>query len=84
MFETLSNFLLFFSLFLPFRDYYEKPEKVWVYLDGSKESIIMTHLARVATNKLQQCPTEKLHAVNFTFDSVEPGISGFFREISDR
>lgn len=74
---------LLFSVFL-FRNYYQKPEKVWVYLDGSEESVIMIHLARVAVNRLRENHKKKLCAIYFKFDCVESGVNRFFREISDR
>ncbi|XP_076244283.1 FAD synthase [Calliopsis andreniformis] len=70
--------------FEKFVNYYQKPKEVWVYLDGSEESIIIIHLARVAVNKLQQNSRARLNAVYFKFESTESSLTGFFREISDR
>ncbi|XP_076167164.1 FAD synthase [Ptiloglossa arizonensis] len=67
-----------------FVNYYQKPEDVWIYLDGSEESIIMTHLARVAHSKLQYSSEIKLHAICFKFGHFEVGMNEFLREISDR
>ncbi|XP_053982062.1 FAD synthase-like [Hylaeus volcanicus] len=72
------------SSFEKFVNYYQKPEEVWIYLDGSDESIVMVHLARVANCKLRQSSKSKLHAFYFNFDHLESGMIEFLREISDR
>ncbi|XP_076634104.1 FAD synthase isoform X2 [Colletes latitarsis] len=66
------------------RNYYQNPDEVWIYLDGSDESIIMVHLARVAYNKLKQGSKSKLHAIYFKSDHFEPVMNEFFRDISYR
>ncbi|XP_043265070.1 FAD synthase-like isoform X1 [Colletes gigas] len=70
------------SSFEKFVNYYQNPDEVWIYLDGSEESVIMVHLARVAHNKLRQSSKSKLHAFYFKFDHLEPVVNEFFRDIS--
>ncbi|PBC32441.1 FAD synthetase [Apis cerana cerana] len=65
------------------RNYYEKPEEIWIYLDGSEESIIMIHLARVVSNKLRYCSKMKLRAICFKSDILKSEINEFFNEIKN-
>nr|XP_033342694.1 FAD synthase-like isoform X1 [Megalopta genalis]XP_033342695.1 FAD synthase-like isoform X1 [Megalopta genalis] len=58
-------------------NYCRKPEEVWIYLDGSPESVIVLHLARVATEKLGESAKTKLRGIS-------PRASSFLQEISNR
>ncbi|KAG9435973.1 FAD synthase [Apis mellifera carnica] len=69
--------------FKKFVNYYEKPEEIWIYLDGSEESIIMIHLARVVSNKLRHCSKMKLRAICFKSDILKSEINEFFNEIKN-
>ncbi|XP_003699353.1 FAD synthase [Megachile rotundata] len=62
-----------------FVEYYEKPGEVWIYLDGSEESIMMVHLARVTEDKLQRS-NSRLRAICSKSDAM----NRFFRELCDR
>ncbi|XP_015438868.1 PREDICTED: FAD synthase-like [Dufourea novaeangliae] len=70
--------------FEKFVDYYRKPDEVWICLDGSDESVVMIHLARVADTKLRQPLKTKLHGICFELDDFKSDMNGFFEEISDR
>ncbi|XP_017760380.1 PREDICTED: FAD synthase-like [Eufriesea mexicana] len=70
--------------FKKFVNYYKKPEEVWIYLDGSEESVIMIHLARIAGNKLRHCPKLKLHAICFKSDILTLDTNEFFHELKNR
>lgn len=74
---------MFSFSFSPCRNYYEKPEEIWIYLDGSEESIIMIHLARVVSNKLRHCSKMKLRAICFKSDILKSEINEFFNEIKN-
>lgn len=78
------NFPLFSFSFVHCRNYYEKPEEVWIYLDGSEESVIMIHLARIAGNKLQHCPKLKLRAICFKSDILTLEMNEFLHELKNR
>ncbi|CAL7941569.1 unnamed protein product [Xylocopa violacea] len=69
--------------FKKFVNYYQKPEEVLIYLDGSVESILTIHLARVANNKLQQTNT-KIRAISFKSDTSKFGMNAFLNELSKR
>lgn len=43
---------------------------MWIYVDGSEESIIMVHLARVTEDKLQRCSNSKLRAICLKSDAM--------------
>ncbi|XP_078046160.1 FAD synthase [Augochlora pura] len=58
-------------------NYCQKPEEVWIYLDGSAESVIMVHLARVATEKLGEPAKSRLRGIS-------PRVDKFLQEISNR
>lgn len=83
-YKVSSNFSLFSFSFFPCRNYYKKPENVWIYLDGSEESVLMIHLARIASNKLQHCSKLKLRAICFKSDILKSGTEEFFHELKNR
>ncbi|XP_033206412.2 FAD synthase [Bombus vancouverensis nearcticus] len=70
--------------FKKFVNYYKKPENVWIYLDGSEESVLMIHLARIASNKLQHCSNFKLRAICLRSDMLKSGTDEFFHELKNR
>lgn len=83
-YKVSSNFSLFSFSFFPCRNYYKKPENVWIYLDGSEESVLMIHLARIASIKLQHCSNFKLRAICFKSDILKSGTDKFFHELKNR
>lgn len=52
-------------------------------MDGSEESVIMIHLARVVSSKLRYNSKMKLRAVCLESDILKSEISQFFNEIED-
>ncbi|XP_034175672.2 FAD synthase [Osmia lignaria lignaria] len=62
-----------------FVDYYQKADEVWIYLDGSEESIIMVHLARVADSKLGGSK-RRFRAICSKSDKMNK----FFHDLSER
>ncbi|XP_017879987.1 FAD synthase-like [Ceratina calcarata] len=68
--------------FKKFVDYYQKPEQVCIYLDGSQESVALVHLARVVDDKLRLNSRSKLHAV--CLDVLTLGLNHFLRELCQR
>lgn len=70
--------------FKKFVNYYEKPEDVWIYLDGSEESVLMVHLARIASNKLRHCSKLKLRTICLESDIQKMDTDEFIHELKSR
>ncbi|KOC62597.1 FAD synthase [Habropoda laboriosa] len=83
--KTSERRSVYESCFKKFVNYYEKPEEVWIYLDGSEESVVMIHFARIANDKLWQgIKGRKLHAICLNSDTLKSAVNKFVHEVCDR
>nr|XP_031835721.1 FAD synthase-like isoform X1 [Nomia melanderi]XP_031835722.1 FAD synthase-like isoform X2 [Nomia melanderi] len=83
--DTLKRPSIYEKPFEIFLKHYRKPEDVWVYFDGSAESVISVHLARVAVEKLGHPSETKLHGIYLEqSDDSRTDMNRFLQEISQR